>query len=226
VSESQPIKKIAVVKEYMSEAVSDEVKTSITNVVDKLKSSGVVVEEVSIPSVKHALAVYYILAPAEISSNLARYDGVKFGLRAESDSLEEMYTKTKDEGFGYEAKRRIMIGAYVLSSGFYDAYYQKSQKVRTLIINDFNSAFEKYDLLIGPTSPTTAFKLGEVSKDPIQMYLQDIMTVSASLAGLPAISVPIEPEGEMPVGLQIIGKHGRDSQVLQLASQVEETQNG
>ena len=121
VSESQPIKKIAVVKEYMSEAVSDEVKTSITNVVDKLKSSGVVVEEVSIPSVKHALAVYYILAPAEISSNLARYDGVKFGLRAESDSLEEMYTKTKDEGFGYEAKRRIMIGAYVLSSGFYHA---------------------------------------------------------------------------------------------------------
>ena len=226
VTEKSTIKKIALVKEYLDEGVSDEVRLSITKAIDKLKLAGITVEEVSLPSVKHALAAYYILSPAEISSNLARYDGVKFGYRADADSLESMYAETKNEGFNYENKRRIMIGAYVLSSGYYEAYYQKAQKVRTMIINDFKSAFEKYDLLIGPTSPTTAFKLGELSRDPVGMYLQDVLNVGASLAGLPAISVPIEPEGEMPVGLQIIGKHGRDSQVLQLASQVEETQNG
>ena len=160
--------------------------------------------------------------PAEISSNLARYDGIKFGYsHREAKDLDEVYDLSRSQGFGYEAKRRIMIGAYVLSSGYYDAYYKKAQQVRTLIIEGFNRAFEQYDVLIGPGAPTVAFKFGENADDPLQMYLADVMTVGVSLAGLPAISVPIKSTGNLPVGLQIIGRQGADKQVLETARLIE-----
>jgi len=218
--------KVALIKEYMEDGLDPAVRKQIEKVVNQLKESGVNVDEISMPSLKYALAAYYIVVPAEVSSNLARYDGVKFGHRAQADTLEGMYEKSRAEGFGYEAKRRIMIGSYVLSSGFYDAYYQKAQKVRTLIINDFNRAFVDYDLLIGPVSPSPAFKIGEKSADPLSLYLEDIMTVAISLAGLPAISVPTDTGDELPVGLQIIGKQQQDDEVIELASMVEELQNG
>ncbi len=218
--------KVALIKEYMEDGLDSLVRQQIDKTVSLIKKSGITVEEISLPSLKYALAAYYIVVPAEISSNLARYDGVKFGHRAKAEKLEGMYEESRAEGFGYEAKRRIMIGSYVLSSGFYDAYYQKAQKVRTLIINDFNRAFADYDLLIGPVSPSPAFKIGEKSGDPLSLYLEDIMTVAISLAGLPAISVPTDTGDELPVGLQIIGKQQQDAEVIQFASMVEELQNG
>lgn len=218
--------KVALIKEYMEDGLDPLVRQQIDKTVSLIKKSGITVEEISLPSLKYALAAYYIVVPAEISSNLARYDGVKFGHRAKAETLEGMYEESRAEGFGYEAKRRIMIGSYVLSSGFYDAYYQKAQKVRTLIINDFNLAFADYDLLIGPVSPSPAFKIGEKSGDPLSLYLEDIMTVAISLAGLPAISVPTDTGDELPVGLQIIGKQQQDAEVIQFASMVEELQNG
>ena len=218
--------KVALIKEYMEDGLDPLVRQQINKTVSLIKKSGITVEEISLPSLKYALAAYYIVVPAEISSNLARYDGVKFGHRAKAETLEVMYEESRAEGFGYEAKRRIMIGSYVLSSGFYDAYYQKAQKVRTLIINDFNRAFADYDLLIGPVSPSPAFKIGEKSGDPLSLYLEDIMTVAISLAGLPAISVPTDTGDELPVGLQIVGKQQQDAEVIQFASRVEELQNG
>jgi aspartyl-tRNA(Asn)/glutamyl-tRNA(Gln) amidotransferase subunit A len=218
--------KVALIKEYMEDGLDPLVRQQINKTVSLIKKSGITVEEISLPSLKYALAAYYIVVPAEISSNLARYDGVKFGHRAKAETLEVMYEVSRAEGFGYEAKRRIMIGSYVLSSGFYDAYYQKAQKVRTLIINDFNRAFADYDLLIGPVSPSPAFKIGEKSGDPLSLYLEDIMTVAISLAGLPAISVPTDTGDELPVGLQIVGKQQQDAEVIQFASMVEELQNG
>ena len=218
--------KVALIKEYMEDGLDSLVRQQIDKTVSLIKKSGITVEEISLPSLKYALAAYYIVVPAEISSNLARYDGVKFGHRAKAETLEGMYEESRAEGFGYEAKRRIMIGSYVLSSGFYDAYYQKAQKVRTLIINDFNRAFADYDLLIGPVSPSPAFKIGEKSGDPLSLYLEDIMTVAISLAGLPAISVPTDTGDELPVGLQIVGKQQQDAEVIQFASRVEELQNG
>lgn len=218
--------KVALIKEYMEDGLDPLVRQQIDKTVSLIKKSGITVEEISLPSLKYALAAYYIVVPAEISSNLARYDGVKFGHRAKAETLEGMYEESRAEGFGYEAKRRIMIGSYVLSSGFYDAYYQKAQKVRTLIINDFNRAFADYDLLIGPVSPSPAFKIGEKSGDPLSLYLEDIMTVAISLAGLPAISVPTDTGDELPVGLQIVGKQQQDAEVIQFASMVEELQNG
>lgn len=218
--------KVALIKEYMEDGLDPLVRQQIDKTVSLIKKSGITVEEISLPSLKYALAAYYIVVPAEISSNLARYDGVKFGHRAKAETLEGMYEESRAEGFGYEAKRRIMIGSYVLSSGFYDAYYQKAQKVRTLIINDFNRAFADYDLLIGPVSPSPAFKIGEKSGDPLSLYLEDIMTVAISLAGLPAISVPTDTGDELPVGLQIVGKQQQDAEVIQFASRVEELQNG
>jgi len=218
--------KAAIIKEYMGKGVDEDVKNSINNAADKLRKAGVTVEEISLPSLQYALAAYYIVVPAEISSNLARYDGVKFGYRAGAQQLEKMYEQTRAEGFGYEAKRRIMIGSYVLSSGFYDAYYQKAQKVRTLIIDEFKKAFERYDILLGPVAPTKAFKLGENNTDPLKMYLEDIMTVAVSLAGLPAASLPVGNSEGLPVGLQIIGKQAGDHDVLSFAAKTEEVLRG
>ena len=219
----KPSQKIGIIKEFMAEGVDADVRARINEYADKLRSNGHIVEEVEMPMIKYALAIYYIIIPAEICSNLARFDGIRYGYRADNVStLAELYGKTRDEGFVTENKRRIMIGSYVLSSGFFDAYYLKAQKARTLLINEFNKLFENYDVLIGPVAPSTAFKLGDNTSDPIKMYLEDIMTVPASLAGLPAISVPagFDTVG-LPVGVQLIGPRQSDNNLLSLARSME-----
>ncbi len=223
-SDNKPAKlKIGLVKEYMTDAVQPEVKKAVAQRVEELRALGHDVEEVSLPSVNLALAIYYIVVPAEVSSNLSRYDGIKYGLSAEqAQTLDEVYGLTRDQGFMAENKRRILIGTYVLSSGYYDAYYRKAQTARTMLINEFNKTFEQYDMLIGPVSPTTAFKLGENTDDPLKMYLADIMTVAASLAGLPALSVPSGEDAKgLPIGLQLIGKQKDDGLLFAVASQLE-----
>ncbi len=198
--------KIGLPKEYFGEGVSAEVKDTVYGAVKKLEKLGAVVEQTSLPYSGYALAAYYIISSAEASSNLARYDGIRYGHRAEKfDDLTDLYARSRSEGFGKEVKRRIMLGTYVLSAGYYDAYYKKALEVRTLIKNDFDRAFEKYDVLISPTSPTVAFGFGEKS-DPLEMYLADILTVPVNIAGLPAVSVPCGLAGGLPVGLQIIGR--------------------
>lgn len=221
--QAKPNQKIGVIKEFMAEGVSQEVKDAINNYIEKLKVSGHTVEEVSLPMTEYALAIYYILVPAELSSNLARYDGIRYGHRAEGiKTLAELYGKTRDEGFVTENKRRIMIGSYVLSSGYFDAYYLQAQKVRTLLINQFNELFKNYDMLIGPVSPTTAFKIGENIDDPVKMYLMDIMTVPVSLAGLPAISVPCGKDSSgLTIGIQLMGPKCSDAELLALAREME-----
>jgi aspartyl-tRNA(Asn)/glutamyl-tRNA(Gln) amidotransferase subunit A len=219
----KPHQKIGLIKEFMADDVDSEVKDRINDYVAKLRQAGHTVEEVSLPIVKYTLAMYYIIVPAEISSNLGRYDGIRYGHRTNKpQSLSELYGKSRDEGFVTENKRRIMIGSYVLSSGFFDAYYLQAQKARTLLINEFNELFKAYDVLIGPVSPTPAFKLGENTSDPVKMYLADIMTVPASLAGLPALSVPAGTTKEgLPVGIQLIGQRRSDSQLLALTKSME-----
>ncbi|MBI4034376.1 Asp-tRNA(Asn)/Glu-tRNA(Gln) amidotransferase subunit GatA [Candidatus Saccharibacteria bacterium] len=215
--------KIGVIREYMDEGVEPGVRRSIEVAIDKLKQAGAKISPVSLPSVKLALAVYYIVCPAEVSSNLARYDGQRYGLSAkDANDLEDSYMLSREHGFGAEAKRRIMIGSHVLSSGYYDAYYLKAQTVRTKIINEFAAAFKKYDLLIGPTSPTVAFKIGERAHDPLQMYLADIMTVAANISGNPAISLPVTPAAGLPVGLQLIADLRHDRQLLAAAAAIED----
>jgi aspartyl-tRNA(Asn)/glutamyl-tRNA(Gln) amidotransferase subunit A len=219
----KPNQKIGLIKEFMTDDVDADVRARVNDYVEKLKAAGHTVEEVELPIVKYTLAMYYIIVPAEISSNLARYDGVRYGKRAEAKSLAEVYGLSRNQGFEVENKRRIMIGSYVLSSGFFDAYYLQAQKARTLLINDFNKLFETYGVLIGPVAPTPAFKLGENTAHPVKMYLADIMTVPASLAGLPALSVPAGNTSEgLPVGVQIIGKRKSDAQLLALAKSLEE----
>lgn len=215
--------KIGVVKEYMTDAVQLEVRQAVQARVEAFKKMGHVVEEVSLPSVNLALAVYYIVVSAEVSSNLGRYDGVKFGYSAHASNLKDLYGQTRDHGFNAENKRRILIGTYVLSSGYIDAYYRKAQTVRTKIINEFNHVFSQgYDLLIGPVAPTTAFKLGENTADPLQMYLADTMTVAASLAGIPAFSIPAGADkNNLPIGLQLIGPQRSDELLFAAASQIE-----
>lgn len=220
--------KIGLIKEFMSDDVDAGVRQQVMQYVDTLKAAGHTIEEVSLPIVKYALAMYYIIVPAEISSNLARYDGIRYGHRAEGvQTLAELYGKTRDQGFVTENKRRIMIGSYVLSSGYFDAYYQQAQKVRTLLIDEYNKLFETYDALIGPVAPTPAFKLGENTEDPVKMYLADIMTVPPSLAGLPAMSIPAgqTPDG-LPVGVQLVGERQSDAALLALARSVEGQING
>lgn len=222
--EAKPNQKIGLIKEFMGEGADAEVRNVVMAYVDKLRAAGHVVEEVSLPIVKHTLAMYYIIVPAEISSNLARYDGIRYGYRAANVStLAELYGRSRDEGFVTENKRRIMIGSYVLSSGYFDAYYQQAQKARTILINEYNELFNQYDMLIGPTAPTPAFGIGENTSDPVKMYLADIMTVPPSLAGLPAISVPagISSTG-LPIGIQLIGPSRSDAQLLALAGTQEE----
>lgn len=215
---------IGVIKEYMTDDVDADVKARVTEYIEKAKAAGHTIKEVSLPMIKHALAMYYIIVPAEISSNLARYDGIRYGTRADGvKTLVELYGKSRDEGFVTENKRRIMIGSYVLSSGFFDAYYQQAQKARTLLINEFNELFDECDVLVGPVSPTPAFKLGENTADPVKMYLADIMTVAPSLAGVPAISVPAGTTSEgLPVGVQLIGQQKSDATLLALAQSLEE----
>jgi aspartyl-tRNA(Asn)/glutamyl-tRNA(Gln) amidotransferase subunit A len=218
----RPGQKIGIIKEFMTDDVDADVRNRVNDYIEKLKNAGHTVEEISLPIVKYTLAIYYIVVPAEISSNLGRYDGVRYGKRAEASTLAELYGRSRDEGFVTENKRRIMIGSYVLSSGFFDAYYLQAQKARTLLINEFNALFESYDALIGPVAPTPAFKLGENTADPVKMYLADVMTVPASLAGLPAISVPAGNTTEgLPVGVQLIGQRRSDAQLLALARSLE-----
>jgi aspartyl-tRNA(Asn)/glutamyl-tRNA(Gln) amidotransferase subunit A len=215
-------KRIGVIKEFMTEDVDSEVRTRVSEYIEAMKAKGHTIEEVSLPMLKYALAIYYIVVPAEISSNLGRYDGIRYGKRAEASTLGEVYGLSRDQGFMPENKRRIMIGSYVLSSGFFDAYYMKAQKARTLLIDEFNKTFESFDALIGPVAPTPAFKLGENTADPVKMYLADIMTVPASLAGMPAISVPAgTTEAGLPVGVQLIGPRKSDATLLALARQGE-----
>lgn len=221
-TESPKNKKIAIIKDFMTDAVDPEVLKITNDYIDRLKQAGHEIEEVSMPILKYALAIYYVLIPAEVSSNLARYDGIRYGFRAESNSLDELYGKSRDQGFMPENKRRILIGSFVLSSGFFDAYYLKAQKARTLLKQAFDDVLEKYDTLIGPVSPTPAFKIGENTDDPIKMYLADIMTVPASLVGLPAMSVPAGKTSlGLPVNVQLIGKAKDDAKLMALAKSVE-----
>lgn len=216
-------KKIGLIKEFMADGVNEEVVSNIRDAVERLEARGYTVEEVSLPTLKYALAMYYIIVPAEISSNLARYDGVRYGTRKAGDaSLSEMYQRSRQSGFEAENKRRIIIGSYVLSSGYFDAYYQKAQKARTLLIREFAQMFEQYDALIGPVAPEPAFEIGKNTDDPLKMYLEDVMTVPASLAGLPAVSVPAGlTQAGLPVGLQVIGKRRDDALVLAIARDAE-----
>ena len=213
--------KIGIINEAMGDGVDAEVRQAVSQYADTLRSHGHTVETVSMPMLQHALAIYYIVVPAEISSNLARYDGVRYGHRAEGvKTLAELYGRSRDEGFMPENKRRIMIGSYVLSSGYFDAYYLQAQKARTLLINEFNALFEQYDMLLLPTAPTPAFGLGENSDDPLKMYLADIMTVPASLAGLPALNVPAGvSQAGLPIGAQLIGPMQSDATLLAVATQ-------
>lgn len=216
-------KRIGVIQEYMGEGLQPNVKAVLDAALDKLKAAGAIIEPVSLPSLPMALAVYYILCPAEVSSNLSRFDGQRYGFSyGEATDLYESFAKTRDRGFGKEAKRRIMIGTYVLSSGYYDAYYKRAQTVRTRIINEFNAAFEKVDFLFGPTAPSTAFKIGEKADDPLQLYLEDIMTVAVNLAGVPAISIPAGMSEGLPVGLQLMAPQRQDAELLTIAKLTED----
>lgn len=216
-------KKIGLISEFMDENVDAEVRARTLEYAGKLKKAGYEIVDVSLPMSKYSLAIYYIIIPAEVSSNLARYDGVRYGLRSgAAKTLGEVYGKSRDEGFEPENKRRIMIGSYVLSSGFYDAYYLQAQKARTLLVQEFNKLFEECDFLLGPVTPTPAFKIGENASDPIKMYLADIMTVPASIAGLPAISAPAgATESGLPIGVQLIGPMKSDADMIALAALVE-----
>ena len=208
--------KFGVAKEYFGEGLDDEVRQAVESAIDKLKGLGCEIVPVSLPHTPYAIPTYYLIATAEASSNLARYDGVRYSYRAAGvKSLSEMYRRSRDEGFGAEVKRRIMLGTYALSAGYYDAYYLKAQKVRTLLTRDFEEAFGKVDAIVTPTSPTAAFRLGEKSNDPLAMYLADIYTVTADLAGIPGISVPCgETKEKLPIGLQILGKHFDEATIL------------
>ncbi len=237
----EPIKglRVGMPKEYFGKGLDADVKNTINKAISKFRDLGAEIADISLPNSEYALAAYYIIMTSEASSNLARYDGVKYGYQAKvpigktnrgspisqsdigTDNLLNVYLKTRGDGFGEEARRRIMLGTYSLSAGYYDAYYRKAQQVRTLIRRDFEEAFKKVDVIVGPTAPTTAFKLGEKTKDPLTMYLSDVYTVAINLAGLPAISVPCGFVDGLPVGLQIIGKHFDEEGILRVANNFE-----
>jgi aspartyl-tRNA(Asn)/glutamyl-tRNA(Gln) amidotransferase subunit A len=219
-------KKIGIPKEYRVEGMPKEIEELWKKGIEYAKDCGAEIIDISLPNTSYALPAYYIVAPAEASSNLARYDGVKYGFRAKGENLIDMYEKTRSEGFGAEVQRRIMIGTYVLSSGYYDAYYLKAQKVRKLIKNDFDEAYKKVDAILTPSTPSSAFKIGEKKNDPVSMYLNDIFTVPVNLAGLPAISIPagLDSAG-YPLGLQIIGKAFQEQEILNLAYAMEDKIN-
>jgi len=215
---------IGIPEEYFGEGLDQQVREQMEDVKEGLQKQGIELKQVSMPHTEYAISVYYIIATAEASSNLARYDGVRYGHRADQyDSLVEMFSRTRAEGFGDEVKRRIMLGTFVLSSGYYEAYYGKAQKVRTLIKRDFDEAFEECDLLLTPTSPTTAFKIGERTENPVEMYLSDICTISANLAGVPALSVPVGKDGDgLPIGAQLIGPSLSELKLFQGARILED----
>lgn len=215
--------KVGVIREHMGEGMNPKITEAISGIVKKLEAAGAEITELSLPSLPMALAVYYILCPAEVSSNLARYDGQRYGYSdSEAKNLEASYKKSRGKGFGKEAKRRIMIGTYVLSSGYYDAYYKQAQTVRTKLIKEFEDAFKKVDFLVGPVAPTTAFKIGENANNPLQMYLSDVLTVGANLVGNPAVSLPVTELDGLPVGLQLMAPQHKDRELLGLAKQTEE----
>jgi aspartyl-tRNA(Asn)/glutamyl-tRNA(Gln) amidotransferase subunit A len=215
--------KIGVAQEYLGEGLHPEVRAAVASAVETLAQLGCEIVDVSLPHTEYAIPAYYIVATAEASSNLARFDGVRYGYRAgDAKTLSEMYRRTRDQGFGAEVKRRIMLGTYALSAGYYDAYYLKAQKVRTLLTRDFDAAFKRVDAIVTPTSPTSAFKLGDKVDDPLAMYLADIYTVTANLAGIPGISVPCgERKQKLPIGLQILGKHFDEATILRVAAAYE-----
>ena len=217
--------KIGIPKEYFAKGLDADVEKAVQEAIKTLESMGMQTVEVSLPHTEYAVATYYILTCAEASANLSRYDGVKYGYRSEhADNLMDMYTNTREEGFGEEVKRRILLGTFVLSSGYYDAYYLKGQKARTLIKQDFDEAYKKCDLMVSPIAPVPAFKLGEKLDDPLQMYLSDIFTLSANLAGIPAMSIPCgQSKDNLPIGLQLMGKHFDEATLLNVAHQYQQT---
>lgn len=215
--------RVGIARETLSSGVADDVKAAVLKQVDYLRTAGVEVQEVSLPHLDYTIPAYYILATAEASSNLERYDGARYGHRSKDvDELEQMYVRTRTEGFGPEVKRRIILGTFVLSAGYYDAYYRKAQRVRRLIKQDFDNALRTVDAIAVPTAPTTAFKVGEKTSDPVQMYLSDIFTVSANLAGIPGISVPVGKDSKsLPIGIQLLGRQFEEETILTLASFIE-----
>lgn len=216
--------KIALPKEYMGEGIDPQVKETILKAAKHLESLGAIIEEVSLPHSKYGVAVYYIIASSEASSNLQRFDGIRYGFRAEdATNLDEIYVKTRSQGFGEEVKRRIMLGTFSLSSGYYDAYFKKAGQVRTLIIQDFEKVFADYDLILGPTAPTVAFGLDTLNHDPVAMYLADLLTIPVNLAGLPGISIPAGFVEGLPVGLQLIGPKYSEETIYQVAAAFEAT---
>ena len=215
--------KIGLPKEYFAEGLDANVAKALESAIKEFEQAGASLHEISLPNTHLAVPIYYIIAPAECSSNLSRFDGVRFGYRCENPTdLNDLYTRSRGEGFGAEVKRRIMIGAYALSAGYYDAYYLKAQQIRRLISQDFSEAFKQVDVILGPTSPTTAFKIGEKSDDPITMYLSDIYTIAVNMAGLPAMSIPAGLVEQRPVGLQLIGNYLKEAQLLNVAHQYQQ----
>lgn len=220
---NDPIKKIGIIKDFDNDAVAPSIRKALQDKIEELKTRGHEIVELNMPALKYALAAYYIIVPAEVASNLSRHDGIRYGFRSEkSANLNELYEHTRNEGFMAENKRRIMIGNFVLSSGFYDAYYLKAAKARTMIINEYNSAFEKCDFILTPVSPNPAFKLGEKVDDPVAMYLEDMMSVSVNLAGLPGLAVPVgETEEGLTLGLQLVGPRRSDADLLKFAAEMD-----
>jgi aspartyl-tRNA(Asn)/glutamyl-tRNA(Gln) amidotransferase subunit A len=220
--------RIGVPEEYFGDGLDPEIRAAIERVLDRLREAGCTLHKVSLPHTRYAVPTYYVVATAEASSNLSRFDGVRFGLRAGgSNTLSAMFRNTRDEGFGAEVKRRILLGTYVLSAGYYDAYYRKAQQVRTLLTRDFLNAFAQVDALVAPVTPTPAFKLGEKTDDPLQMYLEDIYSVAASLAGICGMSVPCgETQAGLPIGVQVLGKHFDEATMLRVGSAIEAAQKG
>lgn len=215
--------KIGLPKEYFAEGLDVNVAKALESAIKEFEQAGASLHEISLPNTHLAVPIYYIIAPAECSSNLSRFDGVRFGYRCENPTdLNDLYTRSRGEGFGAEVKRRIMIGAYALSAGYYDAYYLKAQQIRRLISQDFSDAFKEVDVILGPTSPTTAFKIGEKSDDPVTMYLSDIYTIAVNMAGLPAMSIPAGLVEQRPVGLQLIGNYLKEAQLLNVAHQYQQ----
>lgn len=226
IDKSHPVTplRVGVIEDFMGGGTDPGVREKVETYVAQLRKKGHTVETVQLPMAKYSLAVYYIVVPAEIASNLARYDGVRYGARSkQASTLDELYGQSREKGFVTESKRRILIGNYVLSSGYFDAYYQKAQQVRALLMAEFDSLFDRYDLLVSPVTPTTAFGFGENTEDPIKMYMSDVMTVGVSLAGLPALSVPAGESDGLPVGVQLITKQKNDSLLFDVANSMEET---
>lgn len=221
-SEAKPVRKIGVIKEFDNDSVDSEVRSALKTATDKLKQKGYEIVPLDMPTLKYALAVYYVVVPAEVASNLSRYDGIRYGFRSEhSTSLDDLYEHTRDEGFMRENKRRIMIGNFVLSSGFYDAYYLKAQKARTLICQEYAQAFQKCDLILSPVSPNPAFKLGEKVSNPVAMYLEDVMSTPVNLAGLPSLSVPVgQTKTGLDLGLQLVGPRRSDKTLIEFSKEL------